>query len=158
MPKGKATGKPVGRPTSYRPEFVDDALKLCGRMGATDDDLAFWFGVSDFAIKTWRGKYPEFAAACETGKAEANAKVKRALFQRACGYSHDAEQILAPSGVGRKPIVVPYRKHYPPETVACIFWLKNRDGAEWRDVQDHKHGGSDGGPIQITISKDDANL
>jgi hypothetical protein len=25
--------------------------------------------------------------------------------------------------------------HVPPDTTACIFWLKNRDPQHWRDVQ-----------------------
>jgi hypothetical protein len=24
-------------------------------------------------------------------------------------------------------------KHYPPDTTACIFWLKNRKPREWRN-------------------------
>jgi hypothetical protein len=30
---------------------------------------------------------------------------------------------------------VPYVKHYPPETAAAIFWLKNRQGQQWREKQ-----------------------
>jgi hypothetical protein len=29
---------------------------------------------------------------------------------------------------------VPYREHVPPDVTACIFWLKNRDPAHWRDA------------------------
>jgi hypothetical protein len=27
-----------------------------------------------------------------------------------------------------------YVEHVPPDVTACIFWLKNRDPAHWRDV------------------------
>jgi hypothetical protein len=30
-------------------------------------------------------------------------------------------------------------KHYPADVTACIFWLKNRLPAEWRDRQDQRH-------------------
>jgi hypothetical protein len=29
--------------------------------------------------------------------------------------------------------LTPLTKHYPPDTTACIFWLKNRKPKEWRD-------------------------
>jgi hypothetical protein len=28
----------------------------------------------------------------------------------------------------------PYREHVPPDVTACIFWLKNRNPAQWRDA------------------------
>ena len=31
---------------------------------------------------------------------------------------------------------VPYVEHLPPDTTACIFWLKNRRRDEWRDRVD----------------------
>ena len=34
---------------------------------------------------------------------------------------------------------VPYQEHVPPDVTACIFWLKNRDPAHWRDVQQMEH-------------------
>ena len=37
--------------------------------------------------------------------------------------------------------VVPYTEHYPPDTTACIFWLKNRQKAAWRDRQEVEHSG-----------------
>lgn len=27
----------------------------------------------------------------------------------------------------------PLTKHYPPDTTACIFWLKNQKPKEWHD-------------------------
>lgn len=35
-----------------------------------------------------------------------------------------------------EPIVVPTIKHYPPDTTAAIFWLKNRQPHLWRDKQE----------------------
>ena len=33
-------------------------------------------------------------------------------------------------------LVVPTIKHYPPDTTAAIFWLKNRQKDNWRDKQE----------------------
>jgi hypothetical protein len=54
-------------------------------------------------------------------------------------------KILQDKGV---PIVVPFEQHYPPDTVACIFWLKNRRPDLWRDKVGLEHTGPGGGPIQ----------
>ena len=34
---------------------------------------------------------------------------------------------------------MPYREHVPPDVTACIFWLKNRDPAHWRDAWQLEH-------------------
>jgi hypothetical protein len=33
---------------------------------------------------------------------------------------------------------VPYVEHVPPDTVACIFWLKNRRSDLWRDKREQE--------------------
>jgi hypothetical protein len=30
-------------------------------------------------------------------------------------------------------------EHYPPDTTACIFWLKNRQPQRWRDRVEVQH-------------------
>ena len=35
-----------------------------------------------------------------------------------------------------EPIYAKYRDHTAPDTTACIFWLKNRRKADWRDRQE----------------------
>ena len=65
----------------------------------------------------------EFSAALKKGKGEANSRVERSLYHRPVGYSYDAVKIFMPAGKDR-PVIVPYREHVPPDTVACIFWPK----------------------------------
>ena len=43
-----------------------------------------------------------------------------------------------PAGA-KKPIYAPYVAYMPPDTTAAIFWLKNRDPARWRDMQQLEH-------------------
>ena len=33
-------------------------------------------------------------------------------------------------------MIIPTRKHHPPDTTAAIFWLKNRRRDDWRDRHD----------------------
>ena len=65
--------------------------------------------------------------------ADADNRVERSLYNRAIGYSYDAVKIFMPAGA-KKPIYAPYVEHVPPSDVAMIFWLKNRDPANWRDA------------------------
>lgn len=143
----KKVKKKAGRPSKYKPAYAKQARKLC-LLGATDDDLADFFGVTDTTIDTWKKKHPEFLASLKEAKKEANAKVVKSLFQRACGYEHEAVHFSAYEGDVTE---TPYIKHYPPDTTACIFWLKNRDRENWRDRQQHEHTGADGELIQIIV-------
>lgn len=126
-----------GRPSSYKPEFVEQARKLC-QLGATDLELADFFGVTDRTIYRWQTEFPEFCQALKAGKDPADDRVERSLFHRANGYTYDAVKIMAVKG---EVVKVPYREHVPPDTTACLFWLKNRRPDKWRDIQKHEIGG-----------------
>jgi hypothetical protein len=121
-----------GRKSTYRRENVRLAQKLA-YLGATDSDLADAFGVSIRTISIWKAKHPEFMQALKTSKDQANSRVERSLYQRAVGYSYDSVKIFMQAGA-KKPVIVPYVEHVPPDTTAAIFWLKNRDPAHWRDA------------------------
>ena len=49
----------VGRPTRYKQEYAEQALKLC-RLGAKDSELADFFQVSEQTINAWKKAHPEF--------------------------------------------------------------------------------------------------
>jgi len=123
-----------GRPTVYCTETAVLAEKLC-LLGATDAQLAEALDVCETTINTWKSAHPEFSEALKKGKARADAEVAASLFHRAKGYSHDAVKIVADAKTGAEHIV-PYTEHYPPDTTACIFWLKNRRPDLWRDKHD----------------------
>lgn len=120
---------PVGRPTAYRPEMAEQAEKLC-RLGATDKDLADFFEVSERTINNWKSDHPEFLQSIKAGKTLADAEVADRLYQRALGYSHESEKVFQYRG---QVVRAKSREHYPPDTTAAIFWLKNRQPDKWRD-------------------------
>ena len=82
-------------------------------------------------------RHKEFGEAVAQSKNAFDVRIERALAQRGIGYEVDFIRKKVLSG-GK---VVPYKvcKHYPPDVTACIFWLKNRNPKQWRDVQDHVH-------------------
>ena len=120
----------MGRPSSYREEFCDQAAKLCA-LGATDRELSDFFKVSESTLNLWKLEYPKFSESLKLAKEEADNRVEQSLYRRALGYSHDAIKIVGSPKDGIEK--VPYVEHYPPETTACIFWLKNRRSDLWRD-------------------------
>jgi DNA-binding XRE family transcriptional regulator len=137
----------MGRPSSFKHEFAGQAAKLC-RLGATDAELADFFAVSEQTINAWKKAHPEFLESLKEGKQLADAEIADKLYQRAQGYTHKAVKIFNDGG---KEMIVGYDEHYPPDTTACIFWLKNRRPDLWRDKHDHELAGKDGGPMKMVV-------
>lgn len=136
----------AGRPSKFKPEYVEQARNYC-LLGATDPDLAKFFGVSRATINTWKLEYPKFAEALVT-KEIADAQVGASLFHRANGYSHPEVDIRVVNGKIVKTKII---KHYPPDTAAAIFWMKNRQG--WRDRIDAELSGKDGSALVVELVK-----
>ena len=113
----------MSRPSLFKPEYIEQAKKLA-LLGATDKDLANFFDVTEQTINNWKRDFPEFFESLKEGKEILDSKVV-------------------------EPMVVETTKHYPPDTTACIFWLKNRQKEDWRDTQAHEHSGKNGGPIEM---------
>lgn len=132
-----------GRPTLFRPEYVEQARKLA-LLGATDREIGEFFEVSETTINNWKLRHPEFLESLKAGKEAADERVERSLFHRAIGYKHEAVKMFQAGG---EIISESYVEHYPPDTTAAIFWLKNRRPKEWRDRHQQEISGPDGGEI-----------
>jgi len=125
----------AGRPTDYREVYNEQVYKLC-LLGATDAEIANFFEVAESTINNWKIDYPEFLESIKRGKETADATVAESLYKRANGYQHPDVDIKMYEG---DIIVTDITKHYPPDTTAAIFWLKNRKSAQWRDKQEIDH-------------------
>lgn len=112
----------TGRPTVYT---IDHAIQAenFALIGFDDIRMADAFGVSVATLTTWKKKHPEFLAAIKNGKDVADGRVGISLYKQATGF-------VGPDG-----------KYYPPNPTACIFWLKNRQKAQWRDKHEVEHSG-----------------
>lgn len=138
-----------GRPPKYDPTFPGLAFNYC-LLGATDAELAGFFDVDERTINRWKDDHPEFCQSLTDGKASADGQVAEKLFRRALGYSHQAVKIAVDAKTGESG-QVEYTEHYPPDTTAAIFWLKNRQPAKWRDRIVQEHVGENGGPVKFVI-------
>ncbi len=128
----------AGRPSNYKKEYDEQAYKLC-LLGATDKEMADFFGVSEVTFNAWKKKHPGFLKSLKEGKAVADANVAQKLYYRAIGYEHPEDKIFNDNGT---PLIVPTIKHYPPDPTAAIFWLKNRQKDKWRDKHEQEITGN----------------
>lgn len=131
----------IGRPTKYDPKFADQAIKLC-ELGATDVDLAEFFDVSPRTILRWQSEFKDFCRALKVGKEFADTRVERSLYQKAVGFRWvEQEVVKLKKGVNLEFVeIIDVERTAPPDTTACIFWLKNRRKEQWRDRHEHEVG------------------
>jgi hypothetical protein len=138
-----------GRPTDYKPEFAEQAAKLCA-LGATDYELADFFGVDTRTIYRWKNVHDDFCQSVTCGKERADERVERALFNRAVGYTFESEKVFQFQGEVIRADTV---EHVPPDPGAAKLWLTNRRPEQWREKQEIDHKSSDGSmtPARIEL-------
>jgi hypothetical protein len=117
----------AGRPTLYKPEHAAEAYEHC-LLGMTNAALAELFGVAPRTIDNWIADIAEFGNAVRAGRARADARVARSLYERAVGYRCTVERKVLHRGEER---TLSSTVQYPPDTQACMFWLRNRWRALW---------------------------
>lgn len=140
-----------GRPSDFKPEFCDQAEKLCKLLNADDAAIAAFFEKDVATVNRWKRAHPEFRASIKRGKRVADIEVAAKFHERAVGYEwQEAVPIklkrITYNDSGKKLLeeerveIVMVTKRQPADVTAGIFWLKNR--ADWRDKQDHAHTGT----------------
>lgn len=110
-------------------------LEVLYKLGWTDAQVASSLEIDEKRLEAWK-KEEELRGALKEWKIEADVKVERALYERAMGYrTKYKKNIVVSDGkdAGSHVELVDEEVVYPPDTVACIFWLKNRQKDVWRD-------------------------
>ena len=125
-----------GRPSKYDPTKNDLVYKFC-LLGATDEQIADMLNVDVRTVNNWKESEPEFFQSLKRGKEEADATIAQSLYHRAKGYI--APDIITATSNGLITDIKEVEKHYPPDTTAAIFWLKNRQPKKWRDKTETDH-------------------
>ena len=148
----------MARPTRYKAEYAEQAGKL-SKLGLTDVEMADVFGVTEKTLNNWKKAHPEFLLSIKSGKALADANVVESLYRRACGYSHEEDDIRTVTlgnGGGSEIVITPTVKHYPPDTTACLAWLHNRQRDKWQRNPDPAGGAADLPPTKVVFEVQDA--
>lgn len=123
----------MARPTKYKPEYAEQARKICDVFGAIDEEVAKFLGVSVATIYNWKLQHPEFLEALKLGKNPANERVTESLYRLATGFTYPDTDIRVINGKIVKTEVMRYQ---PPNVTAVIFHKKNREPDLWRDKQE----------------------
>jgi hypothetical protein len=88
-----------GQSKLYNPAYCELARDYC-LVGATNEVLADFFGVTRRTIQNWMATHRDFAGAVREGRVAADAKVGRALFERATGFSEDDQMAVLDAASG----------------------------------------------------------
>lgn len=122
-----------GRPTKYEANYHVERAYGLALLGLDDSEMAKVWEVDVSTVSNWKNDHPEFLEALRQGKDEADQQIVKSLYHRARGYEHPEVDVKMYNG---EIIMTDLVKHYPPDTAAAIFWLKNRQRDKWRDKQE----------------------
>jgi len=128
-----------GVSTVYNKSMAPRIFDLA-KLGLTREQIAGALDVSFRALEQWITDRGDVQKAWNEGKWIYDHGVEIALQRKAMGYDLEWEEEVAGSDSLGRPWtrVVKKKKHFPPDTVAAMFWLKNRQPERWQDVV---HGG-----------------
>lgn len=145
-----------GRPSLFSETHQKIAFAMA-KLGATDKQIAVELGITEQTLNNWKKDHPSFFESLKTAKQEADEKVEKALYKLATGYKYIAQKPMVVSmgkDMGSSVEIAEYEEVIQPNTTACIFWLKNRKPADWRDKQEVQHSGG----MSVAITTLDESL
>jgi hypothetical protein len=136
QPKSKTPRKAAkkdkgGRPTKFRPEYIQQARKLA-LLGQTDAQMAGFFGIGEATLHRWKVEHEGFRESILAGKERADADIADSLYKSALGGNTVTEVREEPDSEGniiRKRVV----RELPADVRAQRYWLGNRHPRLWRD-------------------------
>lgn len=128
-----------GRNSAYQPEYAEQARKLC-LLGATDKEIADFFGVSERTIYNWKNEHPAFLQATIDGKIIADAEVADSLFRRATGEHVLIEKLVKKDDGSYEAMRI--KQYIPADPNAAFKWLLNRRRQDWTDQHQVVHSGT----------------
>jgi hypothetical protein len=105
---GDDTVSLLGRPSGYRADVHIPLASFYAQEGLTNEEIAAKLRISEDTFSRWIKAYPDFCVAVRLSKNDADARVVESLYQKAL----------------------------KGDVNACVFWLKNRQSAKWKDKQE----------------------
>lgn len=116
-------------------------LEGWARDGLTDEELAGKMGINIATLYRWKNDFSDICEAIKKGKEVIDYEVEQSLLKRALGYTV-TETRKEVDANGKKKVIVT-EKHVEPDTVAQIFWLRNRKPHKWRNNPEAPEGDDD---------------
>ncbi len=125
--------------TSYKDWLSEDKLLLIegwARDGLSDEQIAHNIGIRRETLWDWKKKYSHISNALKKGKEVVDFQVENALLKRALGYEY--EEVTTEEDSDGRIKTKRTTKMVLPDTIAQIFWLKNRKPDKWKDKVEAK--------------------
>ena len=119
----------------YNPNYHDDWAWSLAIKGATDKEIAEAFKISVRTLNRWKKDHPSFEESLNCGKSAADAKVERMLYERATGYTCEETEVIQELDKDGNPKPTKIRKTkkvYPPDVLAGMYWLNNRQPGKYK--------------------------
>ena len=109
---------------------LKEAFVRLAKEGKTLEQIAEIVGVTSRTLTNWMGRHQDLFLAVREARQVADELVEAALFNRATGYSHPETKAFCYEGC---IVTEDFTKHYPPDTQAAMFWLRNRQPERWKE-------------------------
>lgn len=109
------------------------------RDGYNDEAIAAMMGINPRTLYKWKQKYGQIEQAMLINKNLADARVEKALYDRALGVKvHKVTHEITIDPKTGKRTVKTYEtdEEIPPDYRSISFWLRNRRPETWRDKQE----------------------
>lgn len=110
----------------FTPERKAQAIRM-KEIGMTDAQIIHALGCGRTTFYRAKQNDPEFQKAYEEADNMQVEAVERSLYQRSMGSILPEDKVTATGEIVR------VLKHYPPDTAAAIFYLKNKRPEQWTD-------------------------
>jgi len=122
----------MGRPSGFTEENKQRIITLA-RTGATDKMIADDIGVHPDTVNRWKNSDPDFYVTIKEIKYKFDTeKVVSTLLKSAMGFYRKKKFEIDEDG---NEVNIEWEE-VSPNATAQIFWLKNRQPQDWRDVKD----------------------
>lgn len=139
-------------------EVTDKVIRKAERLaarGLTLVQIGLSLGWCEDTIHRKKKGHPELSEAIKRGQAKGIETATNSLMKKVKGFTskeiHEEVKEVDGKITRHKKIVT---KKIAPSDAATIFYLKNRDPENWKDVQDHKIMGD----IILNTDSDDDQL
>ena len=123
--------KKMGRPKEEHKKEKAQAIEIA-LLGHTDKQICAILDIDESTFTLWKQADSAFLTSLKEAKFKSDTEVEASLRKRAMGFTYTQKAYGKKAGK-----VLTYDVYVPPDTTACIFWLKNRQAEQWRDKQEH---------------------
>lgn len=126
----------TNHPSLFTDARVKESAIQIALLGHTDVEICKILSIAPSKFNLWKHKDTIWWEALKESKVNSDSEVEKSLRKRAMGYD------VVETHITKEGQAIETNKHIPPDTVACIFWLKNREPERWRDRQEISHSGN----------------